>query len=367
MIKQTQPSFSQQVKMFLAIGKSLAASYIGWTILISLVIGLLIGWFLLGWAIAPVVYTDAKPASLSPQYQEIHLGYAASAYASGQVTLDTLAAQLGEGWTKQQVLDRLDQMIRAGRPGVDRLSNLRNDLNTRPGEIGPVKEPGSAAGSSALGLILIVLGVVVAAGLYLVRRKRPTAGRQERLSSADLAPADESPVDLAEAGPRVVAPMSYAAGGARPVEKSDWSGEDRPPLSQYQTIYAMGDDRYDMSFSIENEAGDFLGECGVGISETIGTGSPIKVTALEVWLFDKNDVRTLTKVLMTDHCYNDAALRAKLDTKGEAVLVRAGEVAPLLTQTLKINARVDNVVYGDASNSYFQQVTIQIGAWSLAV
>jgi hypothetical protein len=129
----------------------------------------------------------------------------------------------------------------------------------------------------------------------------------------------------------------------------------------------MGDDRYDMSFSIENGAGDFLGECGVGISETIGAGSPSQVTALEVWLFDKNDVRTLTKVLMSEHCYNDTTLRAKLAPKGEAILVRAGEVVPLLTQTLKINARVDNVVYGDASRSYFQQITIQIGAWSLAI
>lgn len=77
--------------------------------------------------------------------------------------------------------------------------------------------------------------------------------------------------------------------------KTDWSGEERPPLSQYKTVYAIGDDRYDMSFSIENEAGDFLGECGVGISETVGSGSPSKVTALEVLLFHKNDIRTLTR------------------------------------------------------------------------
>ncbi|HZY41012.1 MAG TPA: hypothetical protein VFF59_03340 [Anaerolineae bacterium] len=363
MTKQTQPSRLQQIKMFISIGKSLAASYVGWTIIISLVVGLLIGWFLLGWVIAPVVYTDARPASLSQQYQEIHLGYAASAYAANQVTLDTLAAQLGEGWTKQQVLDRLDQMIKAQRPGTDRLTKLRSDLNARPGPIGPTQV---VAPSNALVPILIALLVVIVGGLLLARRMRPEPP-QARLPPSGIAPIDGAPVDLAEAGPVVVAPVSYAAGGARPVEKSDWSGEERPPLSQYQTVYAIGDDRYDMSFSIENEAGDFLGECGVGISETIGTGSPSKVTALEVWLFDKNDIRTVTKVLMTEHCYNDAALRTKLAPKGEAVLVHAGEVVPLSTQTLKINARVDNVVYGDASHSYFQQVTIQIGAWSLTI
>jgi hypothetical protein len=43
------------------------------------------------------------------------------------------------------------------------------------------------------------------------------------------------------------------------------------------------------------------GECGVGISETIGVGDPKKVTAFEVWLFDKNDIQTVTKVLMSAH------------------------------------------------------------------
>jgi hypothetical protein len=366
MTQQLQPSRLQQIRMFVSIGKTLAASYVGWTIIISLVVGLLIGWFLLGWVIAPVVYTDAKPSSLSPQYQEVYLSYAADSYAARQVTLDKLAVQLGEGWTKPQVLDRLDQMIKAQRPGADRLSNLRSDLNAYSGEIGPTLV---AAPSNALALILLVFLVVIVGGLLLARR-RQVAPPSPRVPAAPVAQAGApvAPEQEARRGaPPAGAPVSYAAGGARPVEKSDWSGEERPPLSQYQTVYAIGDDRYDMSFSIESGTGDFLGECGVGISETIGTGSPSQVTALEVWLFDKNDIRTLTKVLMTEHCYNNAALRAKLAAKGEAVPVRAGAVTPLVTQTLKINARIDNVVYGDADHSYFQQVTIQIGAWSLTI
>ena len=116
MTEQTQPSVLQQAKMFLSIGKSLAASYVGWTILIALGVGLIIGWFLLGWVIAPVQYTDAKPASLSIQYQEVHLGYAADSYAAGDTTLDDLAKRLGEGWTKQQVIDRWTDMINAAAP-----------------------------------------------------------------------------------------------------------------------------------------------------------------------------------------------------------------------------------------------------------
>ena len=150
------------------------------------------------------------------------------------------------------------------------------------------------------------------------------------------------------------------------MEKTAWPGETRAPLTQFATTYAFGDDRYDMSSSIETSGGDFLGECGVGISETIGTGTPEKVTALEVWVFDKNDVRTVTKVLMSDFAFNDPALRAKLAPKGDAVLARPGEVVELKTQTLKINARIVDVVYGGGTpaNSYFQQVTLEMATWS---
>jgi hypothetical protein len=152
-------------------------------------------------------------------------------------------------------------------------------------------------------------------------------------------------------------------------------GESQKPLVQYTTSYLAGDDRYDMSFSIEATSGDFLGECGVGIGEVVGGGvsdkGPDKVTALEVWLFDKNDIRTLTKVLMSDFCFNDGGLKTKLAPKGEAVLIRRGDLIELKTQSLRVTARVVDLVYGEASvkdnvaaNSYFQKVEIEIAAWN---
>ena len=63
------------------------------------------------------------------------------------------------------------------------------------------------------------------------------------------------------------------------------------PVGKFTTTYNLGDDYYDLSFSIELPSGEFLGECGVSISETLGTTPPRPVTALEVWLFDKNDIR----------------------------------------------------------------------------
>jgi hypothetical protein len=324
-------------------------------------------------------WTDAKPASLSNDpannktYQQAFLNFAATTYGTGSMSLDQTAKYLGEGWTVQDVVGKLDQMIASNYAGNKvYLEKFRNDLaayGQQGGIVGPPNARTVSRGISdpiALILAAIVLILIIVGAIFLIMRLRSEKPRKVPAAAAvpsTITTADGTVVDT---GPVVVPIVSRAAGGARPVEKTAWPGETRAPLTQFATTYAFGDDRYDMSSSIETPGGDFLGECGVGISKTIGAGSPDKVTALEVWVFDKNDVRTLTKVLMSDYAFNDPAIRAELAPKGDAVLARPGEVVELKTQTLKINARIVEVVYGSGNpaNSYFQQVKLELATWS---
>lgn len=94
---------------------------------------MLIGW-LWGWVIT-VQYTDANLSSLSDQYQKVHLTYVADSYAAGNTKLDDLAKRLGEGWSKQQIIDKLNEMIKPVAPGADRLSKLSADLASYSGDI----------------------------------------------------------------------------------------------------------------------------------------------------------------------------------------------------------------------------------------
>ena len=140
------------------------------------------------------------------------------------------------------------------------------------------------------------------------------------------------------------------------------------PIARFRTAYTRGHDTYDDAFSIENANGDFLGECGVGISETLGAAAPKNVTAFEVWLFDKNDIRTITKVIMSDHAFFDDALKAKLAPKGEPVLARPNETIILETATRIINAEITEMEYGEGGDmpdgSYFDRFTIELSAWA---
>ena len=158
-----------------------------------------------------------------------------------------------------------------------------------------------------------------------------------------------------------------AAEVTRQTERTDFQSLGlAPPVTQTMTTYVLGDDLYDESFSIDTQGGDFLGEYGVGISDTIGVGDPKKVTALEVWLFDKNDIKTATKVLMSAHAFNDQSLRSRLEAKGELVMLEPKAQIILETATLQLLVTVNDLEYGVGSmpaESYFERVILELAVW----
>lgn len=311
------------------------------SLILGLVAGLIIG-LIIGWGIWPAEWTDAAPVDLSVkyQYQQRYLHLLAEYYAIDPSR--DLRAYLGERWTPAQAAKAVDEMIKDPKWSASRplLQNLSAALKAMP-EPQPPKKGGLSL-PVCLGLVVFVL-VLGGGGLLIWRR---LSGRP---------PAAE---------PGVITPVERAR-ASQPVAPTAWVGVAEKPVSQFVTTYELGDNRYDLSFSIESGA-DFLGECGAAISETIGVGDPDKVTALEVWLFDKNDIRTVTKVLMSEYCYNDATLRAKLAPKGEAVLIAPNASVELDTQTLKLRARVVELEYGSDGlppQSFFNKVTLELAVW----
>ena len=201
---------------------------------------------------------------------------------------------------------------------------------------------GEEGGSNSSIILILLLLVLVVAVVIVWRRRSALAGD-----------AVETPryAEVPESGPVMDEGAEFAT----------------VPIARFRTDYVLGHDTYDDSFSIENSSGDFLGECGVSIAESLGTDAPKHVTALEVWLFDKNDIRTITKVVMSDHAFFDDAIKAKLAPKGEPVLARESETVVLETATLIINAEITDLAYGTGTlppQSFFERFTIELSAWS---
>ncbi len=138
------------------------------------------------------------------------------------------------------------------------------------------------------------------------------------------------------------------------------------PIAQFMSSYMFGDDRYDESFTFDAPNGAFLGECGISISDLIGVGEPKKISAFDVWLFDKNDIQTVTKVIMSKHAYNDPAISQRLEIRGEPILAEPGKLFRLETATLRMEGRIVDVSYGDLplpEDSYFQRNTIELAVY----
>ncbi len=316
------------------------------SLVLGLIIGLAIGWFVVGWGLWPVTWTDAAPVDLSAKYQykQQYVRLMAEDYANNaDVDLEAL---LGQRWSAEDAAKLAEEMAKQpGRGDQAQLLDLAMALRNLP----PPETPKS---TSLLSLPVCLAGLfvllVVAVGGVIVWRRIMGPG-------------------IPKSQPGVITPVDRAR-ASQPVAPTTWTGMAEKPVSQFVTTYELGDNRYDMSFSVESGA-DFLGECGVAISESIGAGDPDKVTALEVWLFDKNDIRTVTKVMMSDYCFNDTTLRAKLAPKGEATLIGPDASVELDTQTLKLRARVIELEYGSGGlppSSFFKKVTLELAAWPKA-
>lgn len=312
----------------------------------GLVIGALFGLVILGWWLWPVKWTDATPAELSSDWQEQYLRLTIQAFgASGDATLAQKNFE-ALGAAGPELLQKISQSPQdLSSDLVASFSSMVAAGVTPP----PTEEPKPVSGSSRLipyligGICLVVVIIIALAAALLLR------GRYVRSGSAEATPAQ-----MAMEARRQTGMTDYAAEGSE------------PPVAQFMASYKIGDDLFDDSFSIDSPSGEFLGECGVGISETIGVGEQKKVTAFEVWLFDKNDIQTVTKVLMSTHAFQDGAIRQRLEAKGEPVQAEPGAEFVLETQTLQMVARVVDMGYGEGAmppQSYFDHLLLELAVW----
>ncbi len=335
----------------------------------ALVVGVLFGLVVLGWYVWPVQWTDAAFKDLRAVDQQEYVKLVASAYqmdmdgtkakqriaalcgleakeicpAASAVISGTLTASAKDEEARYN-LAALQLVVQTQSTGAGMGAGNETPAAEKPSLLKQLQLPLMACGA------VIVLGVVGLGGYLFLRNRAGRPPAYKPVSPARQATLDAEAQRTDYSAPEVVA--------ATPTGNA--------PIAQFMTTYVLGDDTYDDSFSVDGPEGSFLGECGMGISETIGVGDPKKVMAFEVWLFDKNDIRTVTRVLMSEHAFKDEALKSRLAAKGEPVMVQAGGVVTMETATLTVTARVVDTAYGGGAlppNSFFERLTIELAAF----
>ena len=351
---------------------------------VGLVLGLVIGLVVLGWWLWPLEYRQAYSYQLVDEEKTGYVAAVADAYnLTGQVAVaqqrfatwtaeEQLAAlskafadyqALGKMQEAERIADLATELQRSGGWDPVMVNRVMTDLATQYagggeadkaqavallaadlGAQAPVVTPSTtgspAAPGGSLGTVLRICGVlillagVVALVLVLLRQRRPAQRK---------------------AVEREARPEPMVPGGPL-------------PLLQKSSTYNLGMDNYDESFAIEADDGEWLGECGMGISESLDGGAPRRVVAFEVWLFDKPNTRTVTKVLMSDFANSNEALRNKLSARGDPVLATPGGTFTLETPALTVKAQVVEMEYGEGTPAfgYFKHMKVAVTAYRKA-
>lgn len=338
----------------------------------AFLVGLLLGWFVLGWLLAPVKWTGALLQDLRVEDQQILLAEQAQSYA---LTRDAAAAgaRLEALGDKEHVSELAGKVIAAAQTAgnrtlADHVRGLATDFNldvtgvpTPTGsEIAPTAEAGAVAqtqpeparedkGSgilSWLGLLLVLGGIALGAW-YLWRRRSAGGDDYDYQPEVVMEPID------ADRPPYRPGSSTYVMPAATP---------ERGLSQEFVAAYTQGDEDYDESFDIEGPDGSYWGECGMTASEAVH-GDGDRIAALEVWLFDKTDIRTVTKVLMSDYAYGNPALREKLSSHGDAVLLAPDKGFVLDAQTLRLMGKVVEMGYDNSqapASSTISRLRVQL-------
>jgi len=316
--------------------------------LVGLLVGLILGWFVIGWGLWPVVWEDALPQHLNAEEKAEYLLMAIQSYTQNSDNAVALERWADLQPDAEEALTAVEAELGSDNPALMNFKTaVQLETASDPLEVeGEGEELEEEGGSNTtLLLVMCLVTIILAGALAAYFLFRPGRGDAEVSYS----------------------PAAEAQRVSRDMPQTDFATRDGiPPMSQFMTTYMLGDDLFDDSFSIDSPTGEFLGECGVGISESIGVGEPKKVAAFEVWLFDKNDIQTVTKVLMSQHAFTDDTLRTRLSAKGEPFLVQAGTETELETATLRLVARVVDMAYGTGASptdSHFERVTLELAVW----
>jgi hypothetical protein len=73
--------------------------------------------------------------------------------------------------------------------------------------------------------------------------------------------------------------------------------------------------------------------------------------------------------MMTQHAFDDASVRAKLESKGELILMEPGKQVVLETATLQLVAMMADLQYGEGAlppQSFVERLSLELAVWPKA-
>ncbi len=325
-------------------------------IFIGIILGILMAYY---FPLIGVEWRNADPVFLNDGDKDTWVKNAAIVYATSDKS-EAVTAQIKSDLERAGYGSAEIAELAAANQGTDVAAALQQVQNL-PDQATADSERGRV-GTGFVGqviyplicLVLVIVTLILAAvGLSLFPIRVGPWKQTESAGTGGL-----SEVNRARRAARKAAQEAAAADAAADEDLGE-------PLGRFMSAYVLGDNLYDDSFAIEPNGG-YAGEAGIGILETIGIGEPRKVTAFSVEIFDQVEMQTKTLVLMSEHAYNDPALRDKLTPRGELALAKQNGVYWLETRHIKVRISILAMEYGEGAlptNSFFENLSLALTIW----
>ena len=325
--------------------------------LVGLVVGLLIGWFVLGWWLFPVRWVNARPSDLHPAWKKHYVAMVVDSYL---VTRDPqAAAQRLSDFSDAEKARLLSEVLanfeaRGGARQAQAARELAKALGIALTAVTPVRGTSApatpmvtatapaAAGQTeaagqrpllrraaiACGIVLVVLALVAAAVMGFLRSVRP------RIASYVAEPAQQPP--------RLIGTVNV---GQTVTARYEGQG---PQFEQSFQVY---------------EGTDIVGECGLRALPVLARDGEVAVCA--VWLYETAfpERSPDTCALVSEAVYEDEALRqvVEQDREAERVLLADPGVRVRLHHTnLTLEVEVIGVEYADPERYAFASLAVAL-------
>jgi hypothetical protein len=298
-------------------------------------VGVLIGWWLLGWLIFPVLWTDCWPSDLRADWQASYVQGVADGYAvNGDLTAAQFRLDGIEGEALQKALTTLTAQT-ASEVSRQHAEQLATALQSAPTPAGPTAPPPPSGAARLLPLLralaLVMLGLAVAAGVAI-------AWRSLRSRPQPAPTGDELAVTQAFALPTAARPH-----GAAP----PWRPERIDLGATVTAHYQASDDRFYQTWLVYDERGGLLGGAGLQALDVGGA------TTLELWFFERDEegegAETPIVTIVSQHGYGDKMFRARLGNR-RIVAAVPGQQVRLETADLVLRVHILTVEPDAASD-----------------
>ena len=383
----------------------------GKAVFLAFLLGVLIGWFAIGWWLWPVSYIDKGYVDVEGTYRNLTLENSINAYAQTGDTANALQGYMslgkdaGEYYSSLKesqvippdVIEKYDFLLQnVGYQSLEEASTSESEETTElaepvEGEQEPVvseTEEGAVPENKALSRIGAFLGVLfvlfIIVGLVLIYMfiipqatkdtiKGLFSRSEDQRGGAASGEVDDTPAYLATLGTTDdynfsvdVEPASYQDQPPAPVSTS--SSEPRRSPIERTVNYVHNDagrSHLDQNFSLKDndDSGRTVLEYGMAMSDYVEIGGITYALAFDVYLASHPERRTITRVLVNKDLLNHPEVLQRYEGKGEPIKIDEFHTFQLETAKYRLNGTVvaANYVYDEKyGGNYLREMEVDM-------